>query len=349
VNYLKEKFKGVLVFISHDLTFLNNLATHILDIDYGEIKSYTGNYDKFVFEKQQIVELKMHEVNYLEKKIAKMQLFVDRFGAKASKATQAKSREKQIEKIELPDIQKSSRLHPLFNFKQKRPSGKTVLSVDQIAKTYKDQQILNKVNFTVQRGEKIIIIGPNGVGKSTLLKILMEKVKPDAGTFEWGYEAFISYFAQDHHELLNESISILEWMRKSMPQETDQAIRSTLGQVLFRQDEVNKNILNLSGGEGARLLLAKIILEQSSILVLDEPTNHLDIESKEVLKKALIDYPGTLMLVTHDRDFAMNIGSRVIALNQKGIIDFKGRYNDYLEKYGADYLSSEWTIKNKKY
>jgi len=347
-NYLKEKFKGVLVFISHDLTFLNNLATHILDIDYGEIKSYTGNYDRFVFEKQQIVELKMHEVNYLEKKIAKMQAFVDRFGAKASKATQAKSREKQIEKIELPDVQKSSRLNPHFNFKQKRPSGKLVLRLEQIAKSYKDQLILNKVGFTVQRGEKIIIIGANGIGKSTLLKILMGKVQTDSGEFEWGHESQISYFAQDHHELLNESISILEWMRKSMPLETDQAIRSTLGQVLFRQDEVNKNILNLSGGEGARLLLAKIILEQSSILVLDEPTNHLDIESKEVLKKALVDYPGTLMLVTHDRDFAMNIGSRVIALNQKGIIDFKGGYLDYLEKYGSDYLSSEWTLNNKK-
>ena len=347
-NYLKEKFKGVLVFISHDLAFLNNLSTHILDIDYGEIKLYTGNYDRFIFEKQQIVEHKMHEINYLEKKIAKMQTFVDRFGAKASKASQAKSREKQIEKIELPDIQKSSRLHPLFNFKQKRPSGKTILKVEQIAKAYKDQQILNKVNFTIQRGEKIIIIGPNGVGKSTLLKILMSKVQADVGNFEWGHEAQISYFAQDHHELLNESVSILEWMRKSMPLETDQAIRSTLGQVLFRQDEVNKNILTLSGGEGARLLLAKIILEQGNILVLDEPTNHLDIESKDALKKALIDYPGTLLLVTHDRDFAINIGTRVISLNHKNIVDFKGRYNDYLEKYGADYLSSEWTIKNKK-
>ena len=158
----------------------------------------------------------------------------------------------------------------------------------------------------------------------------MGKVEPDQGSFEWGYETSISYFAQDHHELLNESISIIDWLRKQMPLEVENALRSVLGQVLFRQTEVNKNILNLSGGEGARLLIAKIILEQGNVLVMDEPTNHLDIEAKEILKKALIDYPGTLLLVTHDRDFALNIGTRVIALTKKGIIDFKGNYADYL-------------------
>ena len=346
-NYLKQKFKGALVFISHDMMFLNNLATHILDIDYGEVKAYTGNYDKFIEQKKQITELKMHESNYLEKKIARMQLFIDRFGAKASKASQAKSREKQIEKIELPDIQKSSRLNPFFNFKQKRPSGKLALKVDQVAKSYKDQIILNKVNFSLQRGEKLIIIGPNGIGKSTLLKILMQKVIADKGSFEWGHEAQVSYFAQDHHELLNENMSILEWLNAHTEAEAINSIRTVLGQVLFRQDEVHKNIMTLSGGEGARLLLAKIILEMGNILILDEPTNHLDIESKEVLKKSLIDYPGTVILVTHDRDFALNIGTRIIALTRKGIVDFKGKYADYLEKFGNDYLSNEWVKENK--
>lgn len=332
-NYLKDKFKGALIFISHDLTFLNNVSTHILDIDYGEIKQYTGNYDKFAVEKQLIVEQKLHEINYTEKKIAQLQLFIDRFGAKASKATQAKSREKQIEKIELPDLQKSSRVSPYFSFKQKRPSGKLVIKVEQLAKSYKDKKILNKVNFTINRGEKVIIIGPNGIGKSTLLKILLGKTDPDEGNFEWGYEAQISYFTQDHHDLLNESMSIFDWLSKQAENETTNAIRGVLGQVLFRQEEVNKNILNLSGGEGARLLLAKIILEEGNILVLDEPTNHLDIEAKEVLKKALIEYPGTLLLVTHDRDFAIHIASRIIALNKNGIIDFRGTYQEYLAKH----------------
>ncbi len=346
-NYLKEKFKGVLVFISHDLTFLNNISTHILDIDYGEIGLYTGNYDKFTFQKQQIIEHKLHEVNYIEKKLAKMQEFVDKFRA-GTRSRQAASREKQMDRVQLPDIQKSSRVSPSFSFKQKRPSGKNVLQVEGIAKAYGDQPILNKVNFSISRGEKVVIIGANGIGKSTLLKILLDRTQQDVGSYEWGYEAQISYFAQDHHELLNTSVSVLDWLSSQAETELIGAIRTVLGQVLFRQDEVDKNILNLSGGEGARLLLAKIILEKSNILVLDEPTNHLDIESKEALKKALMDYEGTLLLVTHDRDLATSVATRVIALTTKGVVDFKGTYQDYLIRYANDYLNSNWVIANKK-
>jgi ATPase subunit of ABC transporter with duplicated ATPase domains len=345
-NYLKEKFKGILIFISHDTCFLNNVSTHILDIDYGEIKLYKGNYDNFATEKQQIIELKMHELNYLEKKLANMQAFVDKFRA-GTRSRQAASREKQMERIELPDIQKSSRVSPYFNFKQKKSSGKFVLTIDQIHKSYENQKVLNKVSFSVTRGEKIIIIGPNGIGKSTLLKIILDKIAFDSGAYQWGHEAQISYFAQDHHELLNEDISAVEWLSKQLPNETTNAIRTILGQLLFRQEEARKNILKLSGGEAARLLFAKIILEEPNILVLDEPTNHLDIEAKETLKKALINYPGTLLLVTHDRDFASSIATRIIALSKKGMVDFKGKYNDYLNKYGNDYLNSNWVLQNK--
>lgn len=339
-NYLKNSFKGILIFISHDLAFLNNVATDILDIDYGEIKLYTGNYDNFVQEKQIIAAQKLSERNFLEKKIENMQAWVDKFRA-GTRARQSASREKQLEKIELPDIQKSSRISPLFRFKQLRSSGKLVLKIDQITKSFEDKQILNKVSFNASRGEKIIIIGANGIGKSTLLKILMNKITADQGSYEWGYESQISYFAQDHHELLNENISIIDWLKKQSEKETENTIRNTLGQVLFRSDEVNKNILSLSGGEGARLLLAKMMLEKSNILVLDEPTNHLDIESREALKKALIDFEGTVILVTHDRDFAKSIATRIIALShRKNIVDFKGKYDDYIEKYGNDYLSS---------
>ncbi len=346
-NYLKQKFKGALVFISHDLAFLNNISTHILDIDYGTIKTYTGNYDIFVRDKQLVTEQKLKEFSHLEKKIATMQSFVDRFRALVTRARQAASREKQIEKMELPDIQKSSRVSPYFNFKQKRPSGKLALKVQGISKSYEDKKILNNVNFTVSRAEKIVIIGPNGIGKSTLLKILLGKTLADLGSYEWGYETQISYFAQDHHELLNESMSVIDWLSNQIPTESDNVLRSVLGQLLFRKDEVSKNILNLSGGEGARLLLAKIILEESNILVLDEPTNHLDIESKDMLKKALINYQGTLILVTHDRDFASNIATRIIALSHRTITDFKGKYQEYLHKYGNDYLDSSWVLANK--
>ena len=345
-NYLKEKFKGALLFISHDVMFLNNVSTHILDIDYGEISQYTGNYDKFTSQKQQIIEHKMHEVNYLEKKLAKMQEFVNKFRA-GTRSKQASSREKQMDRIELPDIQKSSRVSPHFNFKQKRPSGKHVLKVGAIAKSYSEQLILNKVNFSIDRGEKVVVIGANGIGKSTLLKILLGKIKADMGDYEWGYESQISYFAQDHHELLNESVSVINWLSSQAVNELTGTIRTVLGQVLFRQDEVNKNILHLSGGEGARLLLAKIILEEGNVLVLDEPTNHLDIESKETLKQALVNYEGTLILVTHDRDFATDIATRVIALTVKGVVDFKGTYQEYLARHSNDYLNSNWVVANK--
>ena len=346
-NYLKQKFKGALVFISHDLAFLNNVSTHILDIDYGNIKLYTGNYEVFLREKQLIAERKLSEFNNIEKKIAQIQVFIDRFGASASRAKQAASREKQIGKMELPDIQKSSRISPYFNFKQKRTSGKLVLKVEGISKSYEDKKVLNNVNFSVTRGEKIVIIGPNGIGKSTLLKILLNKTLADSGSYEWVYEAQISYFAQDHHELLNESMSIIDWLSKQASTESDNSLRSVLGQLLFRKDEVNKNILNLSGGEGARLLLAKIILEEGNVLVLDEPTNHLDIESKDTLKKALVKYEGTLILVTHDRDFATSIATRIIAISHKSITDFKGKYHEYIKKYGDDYLDSNWVLANK--
>ncbi|MCC8372074.1 MAG: ATP-binding cassette domain-containing protein [Rickettsia endosymbiont of Pseudomimeciton antennatum] len=346
-NYLKQKFRGALVFISHDLAFLNNISTHILDIDYGTIKTYTGNYDIFIRDKQLVADQKLKDLNNIEKKIATMQVFVDKFRASASRAKQSSSREKQIEKMELPDIQKSSRISPYFNFKQKRPSGKLVLQVKSISKNYENRKILNNVSFTVTRGEKIVIIGPNGIGKSTLLKIFLGKISSDLGNYEWGYETQISYFAQDHHELLNENISVIDWLSNQIPTENDNTLRSILGQLLFRKDEVTKNILNLSGGEGTRLLLAKIILEEGNILVLDEPTNHLDIESKHMLKNALINYPGTLILVTHDRDFASSIATRIIALSHKTITDFKGKYQEYLAKYSSDYLDSNWVLTNK--
>jgi len=346
-GYLKQVFKGVLIFISHDVTFLNNLSTHTIDIDYGEVRQYTGNYDKFCVQKQQIVELKLHELAYTQKKLDKMQVIADKFRA-GTRASQSKSIEKRMDKIELPDIQKSSRVAPNFNFKINRPSGKMVVKLDKISKSFEDKQVLNNVGFSVARGEKVIIMGPNGVGKSTLLKILLDKIKQDQGEYEWGYETQISYFAQDHYELLNESISIYDWLLSQAPMETNEKIRGTLGQVLFRQDDVGKNILNISGGEGARLLLGKIMLDKGNVLILDEPTNHMDIETKDALKKALMEFEGTVLLVSHDRDFASGIATRVISLSTKKMVDFKGSYSEYLERYGNDYLNSAWVLNEGK-
>ncbi|MCC8417858.1 MAG: ATP-binding cassette domain-containing protein [Rickettsia endosymbiont of Bryobia graminum] len=331
-TYLKETFHGILIFISHDITFVNNIATHILDIDYGEIKEYVGNYNRFIEQKQAIMDQKMHELNYMEKKIARMQTIIDKFRA-GTRARQSKSKEKLMDKMELPDIQKSSRISPKFSFKQKSPSGKTALKIDNIEKNFGDKKVINNISLAINRGEKVIIIGSNGVGKSTLLKVLVGNVIADSGNYEWGYETQVSYFAQDHHELLNSSITVYDWLQDQVITAPMGIVRNVLGQVLFKQDEAHKNILALSGGEGARLLLAKIMLEENNIIVLDEPTNHLDIEAKEALKQALINYPGTLLMVTHDRDFANSIATRVIALSHRKINDFKGTYKEYIEKY----------------
>ncbi|NDB85366.1 MAG: ABC transporter ATP-binding protein, partial [Alphaproteobacteria bacterium] len=296
---------------------------------------------RVLWSKQQLIDLKMHEAHYMQKKIDRMQTIADKFRA-GTRSSQSKSIEKKIDKLELPDIQKSSRVAPSFNFTINRPSGKNTLKVKGVCKNFNDKNILNNVSFDVARGEKVIIIGQNGVGKSTLLKILMGKLESDEGSIEWGHEVNISYFAQDHYEILNESTSIYEWLTSQAPLETNEKIRAILGRVLFKQDEVHKNILNISGGEAARLLLAKIMLDNPNILVLDEPTNHTDIETKDALRNALIEYEGTVILVSHDRNFASSIASRIISLSLKKMIDFRGSYADYLERHGNDYLNSQW-------
>lgn len=337
--YLRDQFKGVLIFISHDIAFINNVATHILDIDYGEVRQYTGNYNCFGAQKEAFMEQKLHEQTFMQKKIDRLQTIIDKFRA-GTRAKQSQSKQKLVDKMEMPDIRKSSRISPHFNFKQKRMSGKNLLKVTGIFKSFADNAVLNNVGFNILRGEKVIIIGPNGVGKSTLLKILTGNLQADKGEFEFGHEVQYSYFAQDHHELLHESISAFKWLENEMMQIPTGAIRTVMGQMLFRQDEAHKNILALSGGEEARLLFAKIMMEEANLLILDEPTNHLDIEAKEALKQSLINYPGSLIMVTHDRDFASSIATRIIAITPKKIVDFKGTYQEYLDKFGQDYFKS---------
>ncbi len=341
-EYLMNNFKGLLVFVSHDIKFLNTVSTHILDIDYGEIREYPGNYDYFLGSKSLIMAQKLQEKKNLEDKIASLQKFVDKFKAKASKARQAQSRVKMIDKIELPDVKNSSRVSPHLDFQCKRPSGKQVLSITNISKAFAEKVVLKDIKADIKRGEKVALIGPNGIGKSTLLKIAMSLLEPDAGTVEWGYETQIAYFAQDHHEALKENISVLEWLSHEASSETSVKIRHMLGQVLFVKDEVEKSVLQISGGEAARLLLANIMLQKPNVLIMDEPTNHLDVESIEALANALKAYQGTLILVSHDRHFVNKVATRVIALTKKGIKDFKGSYQEYLKYYQEDYLNVDF-------
>jgi len=329
-QFLKTTFTGLTIFISHDVEFIDNLADHILDIDYGEIRKYSGHYRQFLAEKQLLQEQKMIEKKSAEEKIAHLQKFVDRFGAKASKATLARSRMKMIEKIEVPDIINSSRVAPNFQFVPKRLSGKLVCRLKGISKAFQDKQLFKQFNCEINRHDKIAIMGVNGRGKSTLLKILMGLVAHDEGILEWGSEVRISYFSQDHHDLLNHSVSVLHWLYEAVTGCTEQQVRKVLGQMLFTKDDVDKDILSLSGGESARLLLAKVILESPNLLILDEPTNHMDLETIDVLATALANYTGTLIVVSHNRYFVEKVATRILYFSEhSGIDDFKGRYADY--------------------
>lgn len=333
-KYLKTEYKGLVIFISHDKEFINNLADYILDLDYGEIRQYRGNYEKFLTEKKLLEEQKNVEKKSAESKIAEMQKFVDKFKAKASKASQARSRMKMIEKIEIPDIKHSSRIAPHFNFVPKKISGKQVIKVENLSKSFKNKSLFKQLNFKIDRGEKISIMGVNGVGKSTLIKILTGQIPSDDGEVILGHEVCTSYFSQDHHDLLNRSISVLNWLTEIISGVTDQQIRKVLGQMLFAKDDVHKDILSLSGGEAARLLLAKIILESPNLLILDEPTNHMDLETIEALAAALVQYSGTVVCVSHNRDFIEKMSNRILYFDiKKGLKDYKGAYSEFAQRY----------------
>jgi len=341
-EYLKNNYRGLLLFISHDYSFLNGLSTHVLDCDYGDIRLYVGNYKSFEDQKVLVAEQIKAERLGAEKKVAHLQTFVDRFRYKATKARQAQSKMKMIDKIELPDIEHSSRRAPNLNFNQKRPSGKVVVKAHNIHKSFGDKHVLKNVTFTIARGEKVFFLGHNGIGKSTVLKILQDLLPADQGTVEWGFETTCSYFAQDHHEQLNHNSDLLAWLEDNAAGKTTTQVRATLGHMLFSKDEVYKNILSLSGGEGARLLLGRMMLEENNVLILDEPTNHLDLEAIDALAKALRDFEGTVLCVSHDRFFVNKIATRIIALGERGIKDYKGSYKEYLKQHGLDYLSKGW-------
>ncbi len=336
-RYLKETYKGLLLFTSHDQEFLNSVATDILDIDYGEIREYKGNYDQFLKQKKLVEEQKLHELTYKEKKIAQMRAFVERFRASATRSRQALSREKMIEKIELPEVEKSSRATPHLQFQIARPSGQQVLTVKNICKSFEDRKVLHNVSFSINRGEKVAIIGVNGIGKSTLLNIIMGRIAADKGTYAWGYETHTGYFAQEHSHMKHETTSLYDWLVAHTNISNIQTIRGALGAALFSAEAVEKLVNVLSGGEVSRLLLAQLMLLKPNVLILDEPTNHLDIESRAELARALQEYPGTLIFVSHDRHFVSQIATRIISLSPTGLFSFDGSYAEYCA-HGFDHL-----------
>ncbi|AKU95670.1 ATPase component of ABC transporter [Labilithrix luteola] len=342
-------YEGCALVISHDQRFLEAIATHILDVDYGTVELYTGGYASFAVEKRATRERKEAEIARTQKIIADKRAFVDRFGAKASKAKQAQSRLKQIEKIEVEELVESSRAAPLFQFPIERPSGKEVLELTGITKAYGEKKVLKGVSLVIRRGERVAILGANGLGKSTLLKIVVRRLGADAGEVRWGYEARHGYFAQDHGDLLTDpKATPLGLMKAACPTEPEFVVRGRLGRVLFSGGEVNKRISTLSGGEAARLVFARIMAEKANVLILDEPTNHLDMESIEALAEGLKAYEGTLFFVSHDRAFVSALATRIVEVTEDGFRDRPGTYEGYLADAGDDHLDIDAVVLKAK-
>jgi ATPase subunit of ABC transporter with duplicated ATPase domains len=338
------EYQGCAVVISHDHRFLDNVCSHILDIDYQTVTTYVGNYASFVTAKEAERQRREAEIAKREKQIADHQAFVDRFRAKATKARQAQSKVKLIERTVIESLPQSSRRYPRFRFRQRRPSGKSVLELEGISKSVGNNVVLVDVGLHVRRGDRLAIIGPNGIGKSTLLKIAMGHLAPDSGTVTWGHETAPGYFAQDHRDQLGGSEATVEaWLAAACPGEATGFVRGRLGNVLFERDDVTKKVANLSGGEAARLLFARLGVEQPNVLVLDEPTNHLDLEAIEALVTALEEYDGTLILVSHDRWFVSRLATRVLEITARGTNDYRGSYDEYVASCGDDHLDAEAT------
>ncbi len=346
-TYLLE-FPGLLLVVSHDHLFLNGVCSKILDVDFGTIREYTGNYHEFVAAKALEQEQIEKSIVRQDKKKADLMEFINRFKAKASHASSAQSRVKQLGRMEEIEQKPSSRQYPSFAFVPHAQSGRTTLAVENVGKSYDDKRVLSQLTFEVERGDRIAIIGPNGVGKSTLLKILMDQVTADEGKFEWGHEAKPGYFAQDYHEALQGDISAFDWLYHFDATSTIGRIRSLLGRMLFSGDDVFNKVTSLSGGEATRLIFARMMLLPSNVLILDEPTNHLDLEAIEMLIEALAEYTGTILLVSHNRYLVSKVATRVLELKPEGLLDFKGGYAEYLEKHDSDHLSRDVSLKERQ-
>ncbi|HNP63384.1 MAG TPA: ABC-F family ATPase [Woeseiaceae bacterium] len=330
-----ETSKSTMVIISHDRHFLNSVCTHMADLDYGKLQVFPGNYDEYMTAATQARE-RMHAENAKKKvKMAELQAFVSRFSANASKARQATSRARQLEKIKLEDIKPSSRVSPFIRFEQEKPLRRVAVEADGISKGFDGVRLFEDLHLTIEAGSKVAILGQNGIGKTTLLRSLLAKLELDSGSVKWSENATIGYFAQDNGPEFETDMSLFDWITQWQPEGADeQLLRGTLGRMLFSRDDSEKSVKVVSGGEQRRLMFGKIILQKPNVIVMDEPTNHLDMESIEALNLALENYPGTLIFVSHDRDFVATLATRIIEMTPDGIVDFSGTYDEYLRSQG---------------
>ena len=327
---------GTMVVISHDRHFLNAVCTHILDVDFKQIREFTGTYDDWYIASTLIAKQNEKDVGKKLKEKEELEKFITRFSANASKAKQATSRQKQLDKLDVGAIKVSSRRDPSIIFRQKREVGKELLTVKNISKSYDDHVVLNDINFTVEKGDKIALIGTNGIGKTTLCEILEGNLKADAGEILWGATIQNSYFPQNTTDIIKGDVTLYDWLRDCDRDADISEIRNCLGRMLFNGQEQEKKVNSCSGGEKHRMMLSKIMLEQGNFLVLDEPTNHLDLEAIIALGEGLLEYPGSVVCVSHDRELLDAFANRIIEIQSDGsIIDFKGTYEDFIESKEA--------------
>jgi ATPase subunit of ABC transporter with duplicated ATPase domains len=324
---------STMIIISHDRHFLNSVCTHMADLDYGELRVYPGNYDEYMLAATQARARLLSDNAKKKAQIGELQAFVARFSANASKAKQATSRAKRIDKIQLDEVKASSRSNPFIRFEQEKKLFRNALVIEKLNKSFDDALVLKNISALIEVGERIAIIGENGIGKTTLLRSLMNEVGYEAssGDVTWSENVNIGYYAQDHEFEFETDMTLFEWMSQwRQPTDDEQAVRSYLGRLLFSADDIKKSVHVLSGGEKGRMLFGKLMMQQPNILVLDEPTNHMDMESIESLNMALESYEGTLLFVSHDREFVSTIATRIIELTQEGYTDFAGTYDEYL-------------------
>ena len=333
INWLEDflsKFNNTVIVISHDRHFLNQVCTHIADIDYGHVQMYTGNYD-FWLESSQLASKQAKDSNKkIESKRAELQEFIARFSANASKSKQATSRKKQLENLVLEDIKPSSRKIPYIAFKQEREAGNNMLDIQEITKTYEGETLLNNISIKVEKGDKIALVGPNDLVKTSLLNIITVKEKADSGSFVWGVTTKYAYFPKENDAYFDVDLNLIDWLRQYSSDKEEAYIRGFLGRMLFSGQESLKKASVLSGGERVRCLLAKMMLSNPNVLLLDGPTYHLDMEAISALNNSLIDFPGTIIFSSHDHQFIQTIANRIIEIIPTGIIDKKMNFDEYL-------------------
>lgn len=324
--------KSTMIIISHDRHFLNSVCTHMADLDYGELRLFPGNYDEYMVAATQAREQLYTDNAKKKAQIAELQSFVSRFSANASKAKQATSRAKQIEKIKVEAVKPSSRVNPFIRFNQQKKLYRNAVEVLGLSKGFDNNPLFKNIDMLAEVGERVAIIGQNGAGKTTLLRTLLGDLQQDKGTIKWSENVDFGYYAQDHSGDFENDMTLFDWMSQWKQENDDeQSVRSVLGRLLFSQNDISKSVKIISGGEQGRMLFGKLMMTTPNVLMMDEPTNHLDMESIESLNLALDNYPGTLFFVSHDREFVSSLATRILEVTPDGIIDFKGSYEAYLK------------------